>query len=302
MFMINKATIFCFLIGISFSLKSQTISEIDELSLPFTWDVRWDSRLDYLIQSPNDSILISKLSKVSDNFWQKELYDLEGNWLDSYRYFKDESGLVKVNKGESFLDDRYYFSDKLTKRVLAQDGRPIAEWILKYEDNRINRFSLRDTTKFEERVYLYDDNNLPLKTIIYVNGDYHAEELYEYDNEKKLKTLYRLGTLKDTVAKTSFERRSEQLIKKLDYKKNEAAALVLVESTDYNYRSLSNKRESSNTLYYSSKGICVMSRTKKFDNEGSLVSAEDINLINGDWSMVRSFYFTIDDGAIVMGE
>ncbi|MGK0407016.1 MAG: hypothetical protein ACJAZH_000835 [Roseivirga sp.] len=300
--MINKATIFCFLIGISFSLKSQTISEIDELSLPFTWDVRWDSRLDYLIQSPNDSILISKLSKVSDNFWQKELYDLEGNWLDSYRYFKDESGLVKVNKGESFLDDRYYFSDKLTKRVLAQDGRPIAEWILKYEDNRINRFSLRDTTKFEERVYLYDDNNLPLKTIIYVNGDYHAEELYEYDNEKKLKTLYRLGTLKDTVAKTSFERRSEQLIKKLDYKKNEAAALVLVESTDYNYRSLSNKRESSNTLYYSSKGICVMSRTKKFDNEGSLVSAEDINLINGDWSMVRSFYFTIDDGAIVMGE
>jgi antitoxin component YwqK of YwqJK toxin-antitoxin module len=210
--------------------------------------------------------------------------------------------VIKVNKGESFLDDRYYFSDKLTKRVLAQDGRPIAEWILKYEDNRINRFSLRDTTKFEERVYLYDDNNLPLKTIIYVNGDYHAEELYEYDNEKKLKTLYRLGTLKDTVAKTSFERRSEQLIKKLDYKKNEAAALVLVESTDYNYRSLSNKRESSNTLYYSSKGICVMSRTKKFDNEGSLVSAEDINLINGDWSMVRSFYFTIDDGAIVMGE
>jgi hypothetical protein len=83
--MINKATIFCFLIGISFSLKSQTISEIDELSLPFTWDVRWDSRLDYLIQSPNDSILISKLSKVSDNFWQKELYDLEGNWLDSYK-------------------------------------------------------------------------------------------------------------------------------------------------------------------------------------------------------------------------
>jgi hypothetical protein len=300
--MINKAIIFCFLIGISFSLKSQTISELDELSLPFTWDVRWDSRFDYLIQSPNDSILISKLSKVSDNFWQKELYDLEGNWLDSYRYFKDESGLVKVNKGESFLDDRYYFSDKLTKRVLAQDGHPIAEWILKYEDNRINRFSLRDTTNFEERVYLYDDNNLPLKTIIYVNGDYHAEELYEYDNENKLKTLYRLGTLKDTVAKTCFNRRNEQLIKKLDYKKNEAAALVLVESTDYNYRSLSKKRESSNTLYYSSKGICVMSRTKKFDNEGSLVSAEDINLINGDWSMVRSFYFTIDDGAIVMGE
>jgi hypothetical protein len=300
--MIKKVIIFCFLIGISFSLKSQTISELDELSLPFTWDVRWSSRFDYLIQSPNDSILISKLSKVSDNFWQKELYDLGGNWLDSYRYFKDESGLVKVNKGESFLDDRYYFSDKLTKRVLAQDGGPIAEWILKYEDNRINRFSLRDTTNFEERVYLYDDNNLPLKTIIYVNGDYHAEELYEYDNEKKLKTLYRLGTLKDTLAKTCFNWRSDQLIKKLDYKTNEAAALVLVESTDHNYRSLSNKRESSNTLYYSSKGICVMSRTKKFDNEGSLVSSEDINLINGDWSLVRSFYFTSDDGAIVMGE
>jgi hypothetical protein len=300
--MIKKVIIFCFLIGISFGLKSQTISELDELSLPFTWDVRWSSRFDYLIQSPNDSILISKLSKVSDNFWQKELYDLGGNWLDSYRYFKDESGLVKVNKGESFLDDRYYFSDKLTKRVLAQDGGPIAEWILKYEDNRINRFSLRDTTNFEERVYLYDDNNLPLKTIIYVNGDYHAEELYEYDNEKKLKTLYRLGTLKDTVAKTCFNWRSDQLIKKLDYKTNEAAALVLVESTDHNYRSLSNKRESSNTLYYSSKGICVMSRTKKFDNEGSLVSSEDINLINGDWSLVRSFYFTSDDGAIVMGE
>jgi hypothetical protein len=300
--MIKKVIIFCFLIGISFGLKSQTISELDELSLPFTWDVRWSSRFDYLIQSPNDSVLISKLSKVSDNFWQKELYDLGGNWLDSYRYFKDESGLVKVNKGESFLDDRYYFSDKLTKRVLAQDGGPIAEWILKYEDNRINRFSLRDTTNFEERVYLYDDNNLPLKTIIYVNGDYHAEELYEYDNEKKLKTLYRLGTLKDTVAKTCFNWRSDQLIKKLDYKTNEAAALVLVESTDHNYRSLSNKRESSNTLYYSSKGICVMSRTKKFDNEGSLVSSEDINLINGDWSLVRSFYFTSDDGAIVMGE
>ena len=300
--MINKAIIFCFLIGICFSLKSQTISELDELTLPFTWGVRWSSRFDYLIQSPNDSILISKLSKVSDNFWQKELYDLEGNWLDSYRYFKDESGLVKVNKGESFLDDRYYFSDKLTKRVLAQDGHPIAEWILKYEDNRINRFSLRDTTNFEERVYLYADNNLPLKTIIYVNGDYHAEELYEYDNEKKLKTLFRLGALKDTVAKTCFNWRGEQLIKKLDYKTNEAAFLVLVESTDHNYRPLSNKRESSNTLYYSSKGICVMSRTKKFDNEGSLMSSEDINLINGDWSLVRSFYFTVDDGAIVMGE
>jgi hypothetical protein len=300
--MIKKVITFCFLIGISLGLKSQTITELKQLELPFTWDVRWNARFDYLIQSPSDSTLISKLSQVSDNFWQKELYDLEGNWLDSYRYFKDESGLVQVNKGESFLDDRHYLNQYLVKRVLAQDGHPIEEWNFKYANDRVNRFTLRDSLNFEERVYFYGDNQLPTKTIIYVNGDYHAEEFYEYDNQRKLKVLYRLGRLKDTVAKTCFTYDREHLIKKLDYKSNDEAILVLTESTAHNYQSSSNKLESVSTLFYSLRGNCEMTRMELYNKNGSIISSEDLNLINGDWSLIRSYYFATDDSGIVMGE
>ncbi len=199
----KKWTIVLSLLSLGLSLKSQEIKDLQDLDLGFSWDSKWAMRYDYQILSPRDSSLIGKLSKVSESFWQKEVYDVEGNWIDTYRFLKSEDGIVSISKGEAIIDDRYYVNDKLQKRLLAKNGKLSLEWHFSYDsNNKLQRFSEKDSLFYVETIFLYDSFARVEKVKKYTNGNLSSEEHYVYNQDGLLAERYLLNSEHDSISKT----------------------------------------------------------------------------------------------------
>tara|TARA_R110002050_G_scaffold122015_3_gene240500 strand:+ start:35875 stop:36804 length:930 start_codon:yes stop_codon:yes gene_type:complete len=288
------------LLSTSLSLKSQDIKDLDKISLDFNWDSKWSMRYDYQILSPRDSTLIGKLNKVSESFWQQEIYDVEGNWLDTYRFLKNEDGLVSISKGESIIDDRYYANGNLQKRLVAKDGKPCLEWYLSYNaNNSLERFSIKDSTVYKEIVILYDTLARVEKLKNFINGTLISEEHYVYNSNHSLIQRYSLTAELDSIHKTDFLIKNDLEIERLNYN-FVAGKWALLESKSFNYRP-NNGLSSIVTLQYSAQGNCIFSQTDSFDSKGLLVSSEKIDLISGDWQLIKSYYQSAEQGGIVLG-
>lgn len=297
----KKWTIVLSLLSISLSIKSQEIKDLDKLDLEFSWDSKWAMRYDYQILSPRDSSLIGKLSKVSESFWQKEVYDVEGNWMDTYRFLKSEDGIVSISKGEAIIDDRYYLNENLQKRLLAKNGKLSLEWHFSYDsDNKLQRFSEKDSLFYVETIFLYDSLSRVEKAKKYTNGNLSSEEHYRYNQDGLLTALYSLNSEFDSIGKTVNLFQDEEIKERLSYKFTKDA-WVLVESMAYEY-SEHKELQSTTLLLFSEQGNCVFSQTNSYDSKQLLVSSEKIDLISGDWKLVRTYYQSADQGGIVLGE
>ena len=297
----KKWTIVLSLLSLGLSLKSQYINDLQELNLDFSWDSKWAMRYDYQILSPGDSILIGKLSKVSESFWQKEVYDVEGNWIDTDRFLKSEDGTVSIRRGESIIDDRYYLNNHLQKRLLAKNGKLLLEWHFNYDsNNKLRRFSEKDSLLFVETIFIYDSLARVEKAKKYSNGNLTSEEHYVYNQDGLLAERYSLNSELDSISKTVTLFQEEETKQSLSYKFVKDTR-VLAESIAYQY-SVQKELVSTTLLLYSDQGNCVSSQTNNYDSKQLLVSAEKMDLISGDWQLVRTYYQSADRGGIVLGE
>jgi antitoxin component YwqK of YwqJK toxin-antitoxin module len=297
----KKWPIMLSLLSLGLSLKSQDIKDLEELNLDFSWDSKWAMRYDYQILSPRDSTLIGKLSKVSESFWQKEVYDVEGNWIDTYRFLKSEDGIVSISKGESIIDDRYYLNNHLQKRLLAKNGKLSLEWHFSYDsNNKLQRFSEKDSLLFVETIFIYDSLGRVEKAKKFSNGNLTSEEHYVYNQDGLLAQRYSLNSELDSISKTVNLFQEEETKESLSYKFAKDT-WVLAESIAYEY---SEQKElvSTTLLLYSEQGNCVHSQTNNYDSKQLIVSTEKMDLISGDWQLVRTYYKSADQGGIVLGE
>lgn len=297
----KKWTIVLSLLSLGLSLKSQEIKDLQDLDLGFSWDSKWAMRYDYQILSPRDSSLIGKLSKVSESFWQKEVYDVEGNWIDTYRFLKSEDGIVSISKGETIIDDRYYVNDKLQKRLLAKNGKLSLEWHFSYDsNNKLQRFSEKDSLFYVETIFLYDSFARVEKVKKYTNGNLSSEEHYVYNQDGLLAERYSLNSELDSISKTVNFFQENEVKERLSYKLAKDT-WVLVESIAYEY---SEQKELGSTtlLLYSEQGNCIFSQTNKYNSKQLIASTEKMDLISGDWQLVRTYYKSAEQGGIVLGE
>jgi len=262
----NWIIIVC-LIGTSVTLKSQEVRELNALALDFSWDSNWSVRYDYQVISPRDSSIVGKLTKVSASFWQKEIYDVEGNWLDTYRFIKNKEGKVSISKGGSIMDDRYYKNDLLQKRLLAKNGRLNLEWYLDYNtEGKLQRFSSKDSLNLKEKVFLYDSQVKVSRVKNFINGNLEKEDHYVYDKQGDLIQLYSLNANQDSIAKTDFIIESGQIQKKISFQFVDSHwALISKESCQF---LPADKLKSKTLLNYSPQGNCINSHTANFNANG----------------------------------
>ena len=285
---------------LSFSLSSQHINDLEDLNLDFSWSSDWSYRYDYQIISPHDSSLLGKLTKVSENFWQKEIYDLQGNWLDTYRYVKEDNGHVFIAMGESIIDDRYYQNTNLQKRVIAKNGKAIEAWSISYnEESQIQRYSIEDSLSVVEKVFFYDTLNRLERIKVFKDGEFVEQEQYTYTKSGALEKQLTLTSSLDSLFKVEYVFDGERIMssRSLRYQDED---WILKASESYQYSS-SQTLLSINFLTYSTQGNCIFSSTESYNSLGLVESREQIDLISGDWQLIKSFYQSSEQGIIVLG-
>lgn len=298
-----KNLIFIFFITLSaFAMSAQSILDNQDLSLPFSWESKWDQRFDFQILSPNDSVLISSLTKVADNFWQQEQYDLEGNWLDTYRYFTEESGLVRVYLGENSIDERDYQNNLLSERRIAEDGKLQQVVLVDRREGRIERVTLKDSLRHTEQIYVYDsiNNELLLKIKEFEKSDLKSVSHYTYTTNKLTEILLMDQTAKP-IERTLFEYNEEGLLLASRKSSFQDSIWQLNSFISFNYFDGADQVKSTSLLIYSKQGNCIESITYKYNHRGDQIEFESIDLINGNWQLQRTYYQNSEAGGIVLG-